>query len=82
MGVRGDLSLYDLAEAIVHAYSFDFGHAFGFFNRTGEDYLHSLSTSIRCVQESISRITRVCMHIEVQNVRRTNFRKISGQDPE
>lgn len=39
--VSGDTSLYDLAEAIVRAYGFDFDHAFGFFSRTSEDYFHS-----------------------------------------
>jgi Plasmid pRiA4b ORF-3-like protein len=38
----GDSSnLYEFAEAIVHAYGFEFDHAFGFFSRTGNDYLHS-----------------------------------------
>jgi len=45
MEVRGDLSPYDLAEAIVHDYGFDFGQAFGSFNRTGEDYLHPSAAS-------------------------------------
>lgn len=39
--LRPDSNLYDFAEAIVGAYSFDFDHAFGFFSRTGDDYLHS-----------------------------------------
>jgi hypothetical protein len=39
--VREDSNLYHLAEAIVQAYGFDFDHAFGFFSRTGDDYLHS-----------------------------------------
>lgn len=39
--VREDSSLYDLAEAILDAYGFDFDHAFGFFNQTGEDYSNS-----------------------------------------
>jgi Plasmid pRiA4b ORF-3-like protein len=38
---RGDSSLYRLAEAIVHAYDFDFDHAFGFFSRTEGDYFRS-----------------------------------------
>ena len=37
--VRGDPTPYKLAEAIVGAYGFDFDHAFGFFSRTGNDYL-------------------------------------------
>lgn len=41
LAVRENSSLYDLAEAIVGAYSFDFDHAFGFFSRTGEDFLRS-----------------------------------------
>ncbi len=39
--VHEDSSLYDLAEAIVHAHGFEFDHAFGFFSRTGDDYLRS-----------------------------------------
>jgi len=39
--VRESASLYRLAEAIAHAYGFDFDHAFGFFNRTGNDFLSS-----------------------------------------
>jgi Plasmid pRiA4b ORF-3-like protein len=34
-------NLYEFAEAIVHAYGFELDHAFGFFSRTGNDYLHS-----------------------------------------
>jgi Plasmid pRiA4b ORF-3-like protein len=34
-------NLHEFAEAIVHTYRFDFDHAFGFFSRTGNDYLHS-----------------------------------------
>lgn len=39
--VREDSNLYHLAEAIVEAYGFDFDLAFGFFSRTGDDYLHA-----------------------------------------
>lgn len=41
LAVREDASLYDLAGAIVRAYGFDFDHAFGFFSRTGENFLQS-----------------------------------------
>jgi len=41
LAVRQDSSLYDLAEAIVNAYGFDFDHAFGFLSRTGDDFLRS-----------------------------------------
>ncbi len=33
---QADLSLYDLAEAVIDAYDFDFDHAFGFFRKITE----------------------------------------------
>lgn len=41
IAVPSSLSLYQLAEAIVGAYKFDFDHAFGFFSTVGDDYLKS-----------------------------------------
>lgn len=39
--VMESASLYQLAEAVVGAYGFDFDHAFGFFSTVGERYLDS-----------------------------------------
>jgi len=40
--ISGNANLYKLAEAIVSAYNFDFGHCFGFFNKiTDYGYLKS-----------------------------------------
>jgi hypothetical protein len=38
--ISSDASLYDFAEAIVHAFEFDFDHAFGFYSKlTGRNAL-------------------------------------------
>lgn len=39
--VAGNVSLYRLAEAIVHAYGFEFDHAFGFYSKMEESYFDS-----------------------------------------
>ena len=44
IAVPSSLSLYQLAEAIVGAYKFDFDHAFGFFSTVGDDYYKSESS--------------------------------------
>lgn len=36
--VGGNSNLYNLAEAIVDAYNFNFDHAFGFFNKISNSY--------------------------------------------
>ncbi len=33
-----DTTLYELAEAIINAYDFDFDHAFGFFSKVTEGW--------------------------------------------
>lgn len=38
IAIKGNSSLYKLAEFIIHAYNFDFDHAFGFYNNIKKRY--------------------------------------------
>ncbi|MFZ2521989.1 MAG: hypothetical protein WAX44_02035 [Minisyncoccia bacterium] len=41
----GDFSLYELADLILNAFEFDFGHAFGFFDKVTEGFYYNSARS-------------------------------------